>query len=367
MADADEDAYMFNAAGVRRIVKSTRWTEGQSKQPAPPAVPRLGSGGKDVRSVINGSGEAISPNYLVAITSPSVAQAAGSDFFAVTARATKPSTTYTKQYGIVVGLPAENEEHTHASFDGGLVTYQGTQPTEGTRVGPVPGSFAVSSTAPPYFTVVGVSTQFSLCDVVPYQPATISPVTLASPLADGASADVTLSDGRVVNAQNVCGQLLASGNSLCVADPHSGMHYLTGSAAPSTAGGGSGPTTTVTVITNFQYNETTHRLEKKTRDITVVAATTESAWTTVRQLSETLVATDLLWSEHTLTWNLYPIWSLEVDSLYDLASIAFTQRTIIADVFDDTTALKQTPFQGYVVDPTTMADETIVAISTCAT
>jgi hypothetical protein len=56
----------------------------------------------------------------------------------------------------------------------------------------------------------------------------------------------------------------------------------------------------------------------------------------------------------------------ELGDEVDGGPIVFTQHAFIETVFDGTTALKQTPFQAYVVDPTTGADESIIAISTCA-
>lgn len=232
---ADEDEYMLSGRAVRRTAKVVKEYIGRPlNAPGGAAPPRYGSG--PIRQAVNATGEELNLYDLVALSTGSLSFAEGGDLQGTAVRATKATTAYTKSYGIVVGYPAQNEEYTLVSLGGGLVNYTGTVPEEGKSVGPVSGSFAVSTTGAPYFTVVGVSTQFSLVDVVPYQPATISPVTLGAQLANSASVTVTLSDGRQVSATNKSGQTLEIGNALCVADPFDGTHYLTGSAAPSTSG-----------------------------------------------------------------------------------------------------------------------------------
>lgn len=234
--DPDE-GYMFTGRAVRKLVKAARHTLGQpmNRPQQQGAAARFNP--HDIRPILNATGGTLSQSDLVAIEAPSHVHRAGDELFSMVARAVAPSTAYHKLYAIVVGVPVENEDSGLASFSGGRVRYQGTAPEPDKSVGPVSGAHAVSTTGPPYFTVTAVSTADGLCDVVPYQPATISPVTLGAQLPDGNSVTVTLSDGRQVSAENKSGQTLESGNALCLSDPFDGKHYITGSALPSTSGG----------------------------------------------------------------------------------------------------------------------------------
>jgi len=73
-----------------------------------------------------------------------------------------------------------------------------------------------------------------------YSLANISPVTLGSTLADGASVSVTLVDGRTVTATNSSGQSLSAGHALA-AQGLDANWYLTGAGS----GGGGGGSTSI--------------------------------------------------------------------------------------------------------------------------
>lgn len=241
MPESSPDGWVLSDAALQKVIKAVRRTLGRPLNQRDDRRAGGGFGPLNITAATNNTGDTVGNHYVVEVTDGS-AHVVGDELIQMVPSVVQATTTYAKQYGIVVGQAAENGDTVLVSLSGGHANYQGTAPAVGDRVGPASGAYAVSSTAPPYFTVVGVSTQYQLCNVVPCQPATISPVTLSSSVNDDADATVTLSDGRQVEAKNVSGQILESGNALCLADPHTGMYYLTGSAKPSTSGGGGGST-----------------------------------------------------------------------------------------------------------------------------
>jgi hypothetical protein len=249
--ETSEDGWVLSNAALHKVIRAVRQQLGAPLNPPPNTVAKGGFGPHDIKSCTNGTGATLQPNSVVAISTPSVAVLSGSDLVQIVPRVIQGTTSYSKAYGITVGGPSTSGDGTLVSFSGGLVSYTGTAPTEGKSVGPVPNAFTVSTTGPPMFTVVGVASASSLCEVVPFHYPLISPVTLGAQLASAGAVNVTLSDGRVVNATNTAGQILEAGAALCVSDPFNGQHYITGSAKPSTVSAStSGGTASIWKVTS---------------------------------------------------------------------------------------------------------------------
>lgn len=148
MADQDDDEYLFNQSGMRRSVRSIRWTEGQSKNVILP-VYHSSSGGVAWHRFINNTAETIPACAIMAMASDPQIEMAGSDIFQVIYKCSKPSTTFRQTAAVNSRAAVLAGESGFCCFEGPVwIAYDSGTPARGEGWGPKPGQWTLSKGFP---------------------------------------------------------------------------------------------------------------------------------------------------------------------------------------------------------------------------
>ncbi len=164
------DEYYFDEQGMRRSVRSIRWTERQPiNNPPTPGLFYTQSSPQTIVPAVNKSGETIPAYSCVEVYEGDVLS--GGVVYHNYVR--KPSTTYGKLYATTAGVDSivtsdDPEPRTGVIFETGLVRYDSGNPSFGDGYGPKPGQFTVAYGFPGFICLGVVDAPNKIMRVMPY-------------------------------------------------------------------------------------------------------------------------------------------------------------------------------------------------------
>lgn len=129
--------YKFDESGVRRIVGAVRRVEGSSRTNPLILPPMVSSGtAENWLTGVNKAGKVIPAHSCVRVEEGELVDDVYHNDL------TEPSTTFTRSYGLTVGLDIDEDDELGFHMEAGFATYDATDaPAVGDTVGPKPGSF----------------------------------------------------------------------------------------------------------------------------------------------------------------------------------------------------------------------------------